>query len=71
MNLVIETTNSCRIGDIKNAYDVAMNESTMSGFIDSLQSNIPNTIIGRGGSHIWISEASTKERIAMITNLFN
>lgn len=70
MTLVIETQDTYRAGDLQNAYDDAMNATNIQSFIDRLQDNMPNTIIGVGGNHIWVAELN-KTRIGMIVNPFN
>lgn len=65
LNLIIETTNENRRGDIENAYNLALETSNLNDFIKSLESNIGNSKVGRGGSHIWITEQNN-ERIGMI-----
>lgn len=70
MNLVIETENKFRAGDLENAFNDAMNATSKVDFIDRLQYNMPNTIIGVGGNHIWVAELN-KTRIGMIINPFN
>ena len=70
MNLVIETQDTYRAGDLQNAFDDAMNATSKAGFIERLQANMPNTIIGVGGNHIWIAELNNT-RIGMIVNPFN
>lgn len=68
MNLVIETENKFRAGDLENAYDEAMNTYNRVAFIESLLSNMPDTIIGTGSNHIFVSEKNGN-RIGMITNI--
>tara|TARA_R110000868_G_scaffold236978_1_gene491009 strand:+ start:246 stop:458 length:213 start_codon:yes stop_codon:yes gene_type:complete len=70
MNLVIETQDTFRAGDLENAFNDAINATTKTGFIERLQDNMPNTIIGVGGNHIWVAELN-KTRIGIIINPFN
>jgi len=70
MNLTIETEDTNRAGDLENAYNIAMNTGTIPLFIQSLENNMPDTIIGCGANHIFIAE-KTGKRIGLITNLFN
>lgn len=70
MNLVIETINENRAGDLQNAFDDALNATNKAGFIDRLQDNMPDTIIGVGGNHIWVAEKNNT-RLGMIINPFN
>lgn len=70
MNLSIETTNKFRAGDLENAYNDALNAKNKAQFIDKLQSNMPDTIIGVGGSHIWVSEKNGN-RLGLIVNPLN
>jgi hypothetical protein len=67
--LTIETTDKNRMGDVQNAYNEALNTTTINAFIESLQSNIGNSKVGRGANHIWIAEADTNKRIAIISNI--
>lgn len=71
MNLIVETKNEAREGDVINAYNEAMNESTIENFMNSLKNNIGTSEIGKGGNHIWIHDSVTNERLAIITNLLN
>ncbi len=71
MQLTIETENEARGGDVENAYEEAMDTCGMNEFIASLEENIGDSIVGRGSNHVWISEKSTGERIAIVTNLLN
>jgi hypothetical protein len=71
MKLTIETENTTREAFIKGAYEKAMIESNLDNFIKSLNNNLGYCKIGKGGSHIWISDDQTNERLAIITNLFN
>ena len=66
LNLTIETTNKSRQGDVFNAYNEALNQTNINDFMMSLRKNIGNCKVGKGGSHIWISE-SNDVRIATIT----
>jgi hypothetical protein len=68
-HLTIETTDKNRIGDVSNAYNVALETTTINAFIESLQLNIGNSKVGRGANHIWIAEADTNTRIAIISNI--
>ena len=70
MKLIIETTEKTRIGDVQNAYNDAMKTTNIDSFMRSLQENIGESIVGRGGNHIFISEENG-ERIAIITPIFN
>jgi hypothetical protein len=70
MNLQIETKNEARKGDVENAYNIAINHSTINDFMKSLQLNIGASKVGRGGNHIWIMDTITNERLAIINNLF-
>lgn len=71
MILKVETNNKFRKGDIFNAYNEAMQKPTLKEFKNSLAENIGDSIVGQGSNHIWISEKSTGERIAIISNLLN
>lgn len=71
MNLIIETKDQERKGDVMNAYTEALNECNLIDFIDSLDRNIGASEIGKSGSHIWIYDTIKNERIAIITDLFN
>jgi len=69
MNLIIETENTYRAGDLENAYNNAMaNTGTIKDFISSLKSDMHNTIVGNGSNHIFVSEKNG-QRIGMITNI--
>lgn len=67
MNLVIETINTNRAGDLQNAYNDAMNANSKENFIARLRDNMPDAIIGFGGNHIWVSEKNAS-RIGLIIN---
>jgi hypothetical protein len=70
MKLTIETPNANRAGDLQNAYNDAMNATNRVLFIERLTSNMPDTIVGVGGSHIFVAEKSGI-RLGIITNPFN
>ena len=70
MTLNIETQNTNRAGDLQNAYNDAMNATNRATFIERLDSNMPDTIIGVGGNHIFVAEKDGT-RLGIITNPFN
>jgi hypothetical protein len=70
MTLTIETQNTNRAGGLQNAYNDAMNATNRAEFIERLDGNMPNTIVGVGGNHIFVAEKDGS-RIGIITNPFN
>jgi hypothetical protein len=66
LKLTIETTDNARQGDVFNAYNEGLNETSIENFIQSLKLNIGSSLVGKGGNHIWIAELDGK-RIATIT----
>lgn len=66
LKLTIETQDSNRAGDIQNAYNEALNTTNIPSFMESLRQNIGNSKVGRGGSHIWVADAQTNNRLAII-----
>jgi len=66
LDLTIETKDKFRIGDIANAYNEALETTNVTDMMENLRQNIGNSIVGRGGSHIWISCATTNNRLATI-----
>lgn len=69
MELIIETKNESRQGDIINAYNIAMEKNNIPDFMKSLESNIGATEVGCGGNHVWIYDTLINERIAIVVNL--
>lgn len=70
MKLTIETQDKDRAVDLQNAYNDALNATNRVGFIERLDNNMPDTIIGIGGSHIFAAEKD-ETRLGVITNPFN
>lgn len=68
INLMIETENKLRAGDLENAYNNALKTCNVPDFINSLMDDMPETIIGRGANHIFIAEKNGN-RIGIITNI--
>ncbi len=70
MKLTIETQDTNRAGDLQNAYNDAMNATNRAEFIERLDNNMPDTIIGVGGNHIFAAEKDGT-RLGIITNPLN
>tara|TARA_R100001244_G_scaffold103586_1_gene76982 strand:- start:477 stop:689 length:213 start_codon:yes stop_codon:yes gene_type:complete len=70
MQLIIETSNTNRAGDLQNAYNDAMNAINRASFIERLNNNMPDTIVGVGGNHIYVAEKDGT-RLGLITNPLN
>jgi len=66
LKLTIETTDKFRIGDVTNAYNEALETTNVTDMMESLRQNIGNSLVGRGGSHIWITCSATNNRLATI-----
>lgn len=67
LDLNIETSNKIKAKEIVKGYFTAAKKSTrMDRFIIQLERNIPNVTVGRGGSHIWISDSASLARLAWI-----
>jgi hypothetical protein len=70
MKLTIETQNTNRAGDLQNSYNDAMNATDRATFIERLANNMPDAIIGVGGSHVFVAEKDGT-RLGIITNPLN
>ncbi len=68
-NLTLETTDKNRMGDVFNAYQEALDTTSIKEMIESLKANIGDSEIGRGSNHIWINDTKTQKRIAIISNI--
>jgi len=69
LTLTIETTDKFRMGDIFNAYNTALETTSIQDFMESLKANIGGSKVGKGHNHIWVAEADTNKRIAIISNI--
>lgn len=67
LDLTIETKDKFHEGDIYNAYEIAMNKTIISGFIQVLKSELPAYEVIQSGSHIAIHRED--KRVAIITNI--
>ena len=67
LNLQFDTKNDSQINIIKKAYSNSLNTTKYSEMCDYLQMSLGQKYItGQGGSHIWISDTDTGERLAKI-----
>lgn len=67
LKLTIETKDIQLGSQIETAYDKALEQTTIEQFETKLYFHLPETMIfGQGGSHYWISDKSTKQRLAII-----
>jgi len=69
LNLSIETTDKKLASKIKSAYEFALGKSaTANQLMLNLERKLGNVKVGKGGSHIWISD-SDNNRLAIITEM--
>jgi len=67
MKITIETTDKAIKNHIERTFNHAMNATNFEGFYNLLRTNIYSTLkIGKGGSHIWIADKTTGNRVAII-----
>lgn len=80
MKLTIETNNQDRAEEIENAFDLLKNkENIVDCFKNNLEvfetsspfmfNNTSNYVVGKAGSHVWIADRLTGNRLAIITNI--
>jgi len=68
LKLTIETKDAVSAAQIQSAYDYAIEATTFERFETALHFKLDSdsTIVGRGGSHLFISDCKTGERKAII-----
>ena len=72
MKITIETTNKNTGVYIERIFNYALNATNFENFYNLLTINLDSSMkVGKGGSHIWISDKSTHNRLAIITDTFN